>query len=182
MEKNYKILLGLVALAVISTLFTGFLAFRGNSNEKVAIAENLGVAFNLANCYINDNKKATTTYTMIGAATTTMTCKTQFADLIDFNMQFAATSSASAGLVWNYQFSHNGIDFFDQDVSSADSNDDVSHTLVKATHKWSPGVTATSTKNVDIAPFASEYLRINLSMDTGNGTFWGIVKIREPIR
>ena len=184
--KENKILYGLIALAVFATIFTGTLALK-SGNPKVATAppseDNLGASFDLSICLFNDNKTATTSFEVIrSTATTTMTCNTQFATLLDLNINLTASSSASSVLLWNYEFSDNGIDYFGQDAYTGTNNTTITHGATITTHKWSPGQTATSTKNVQVDPVATRWTRVNFQLDSGGGMIWAKLIKREPIR
>lgn len=136
---------------------------------------------NLTSTSTQTSATSSTRYLTTGSATSTiLTCSTESAEVVDVNFFFYASSTATK-FYWKLQFSNNNQDWFDQDASTASANNvEVTHGASGVTHNVTPGSTATTTRNLDVNPVASKYMRVLLNLAGANGSVWLQQVRREP--
>lgn len=130
---------------------------------------------------------ATTTRAFL-AGTQTTSSTTLFAQVdiskaerISFNLQ-AEASSTSAVIQWYYQFSEDGVDWFNETnqgtissgiftVNAANSN--------KVFHQWTPATVSTTSISVLIDPVPpASYMRVIIGSTVASSSVWGqLVKL-----
>lgn len=111
----------------------------------------------------------TTTGSVFGESATT-TCITGVTDISDFNIHLVSSSSATT-LRWKFEFSHNGVDWYGEDLSQVSSATAISHSSTTPYHTWTPGDAdnLTRLKNVHVDPISSEQVRVIFSVTGANG-------------
>mgnify|MGYP001587013455 CR=1 FL=1 len=154
---------------------------EGQENDQ------LGGGFFIDKCSLTGTTTvaATTTAIYMNAAGATTTnqifgCQTEGADVIDLNMNFAASSTASQ-LLWEIQFSNNNIDWYSEDGKTVDSEVNTTHGATAKVHLWTPGKIATSSKNIGIEPVASKRTRILFNSAGANGAISAEMLLRRQL-
>lgn len=160
-----------VTLAII---LAGFLVLQG-VDEKEEVS-NLGGGFSLSKCQTSASTTVNSDFIwLVAGATTTLNCFIASADMIDFNLFYVSSSTASAPL-WNYQFSSDHGDWYGESAQS-NTNNLITYGRYGVNHTFLPATTtnATTTRNFQITPLASNWLRINL------GTLGADAKVRLEV-
>lgn len=173
----------------VAKLFEKFFARM----EEMEEGPTLGGGFGLSTCEITASTGtsvgsfSTTTLFYLSAtgdnpttASTTLSCDTKDADLVDINLNFRATSTATV-LMYEVQFSHNNVDWFAEDTKSVDSTIATSHGKNGTVHTISVDHTATTTRNIGVDPVASRWMRVRFMVRGGNGVIWAIANLRKPV-
>lgn len=172
-----KIIIAIVvgAIAILGLLYAVKLLFPDSAIGKV------GSEHFLTN---TDKYAAATTTraylggTQVGLASTTLFDQVSVAkaERISFNLM-AEASSTSVVLKWYYQFSEDGVDWFNETnqgtisggaftVNAANSN--------KVIHQWTPATTATTSMSVLIDPVPpASWMRIIMGSSVGSSSVWG---------
>lgn len=117
----------------------------------------------------------------VAGATTTLACSSGSADQIDLNVQYTPSSTAAI-LLWNYEFSDDGVNWYNEAATSASVS--ASTTLVTVagattTYAWRPGETGDKRKNIAVTPMASKFFRVNFSTNVNDGALWSSVVTRN---
>ena len=119
--------------------------------------------------------EATTTvaYMTPGTATTTLSFNSADNEKNQLYLQLTASTSASI-LNWQYQFSNNNIDWFEEDAVSSTvgvSPSETLHASTTITHSWKPGstVASTSLKTVSLPNVPAKYTRVQFFAPIGGG-------------
>ncbi len=181
MNKKQIAIGGLLAVAI---LFLGILIWDGLQVLQRKVDETAGGPFVLGtHCYLGNSLQGTSSFAVsyLTTSTTTFDCFIARADKIDLNMRYTA-SGTTARLEWNTEFSNDKVDWKPEDGITVDSRTQVTHGAGNVTHQWTPGVTATSSKNVTINPTASKWVRINFTSAVANGALWAEIITREEDR
>jgi hypothetical protein len=130
-------------------------------------------SFALAECYLDEDVEQSTStpvYMVATTATTTLTCPSLRADIIDINVLPFSTSTPIE-LLWTYEFSNNKIDWYAEDGRTLTTNNIVTHGADPVIHTWTSSSTASTTeslrprKNIGIDPVASKYFRVGFTVD-----------------
>ena len=126
--------------------------------------------------FVLENHKyntATTTVEYLIAAGDAITEEfyTGDADLLDMNLAVVA-SSTSAVLSWEFEYSDNYIDWYQESGSQVDSITAVSYGATGLVHSWTPGTTSESLRNFSMSPVAAKYTRVTFSASTANLSLW----------
>ena len=105
--------------------------------------------------------------------TSTTTIDTLGVDHVDMNLQLVSSSTATA-LHWKYEFSHDNIDWFGEDLAQTASAGQVTHSTSTLDHLWEPNndTASTTAKNIGIPTVASRYMRAIFSVTGNNGSVW----------
>lgn len=112
----------------------------------------------------------------VQTGTSTMECSIGNADLVDLNLFFVGSSTA-AYPTWDYEFSHDGKNWFVPTVKTVKSDNTI--TYGTSTYSFPRGLdgdgegNGTTTINLKIDPLAAQYIRINFGSTGSNGTATG---------
>jgi len=106
-----------------------------------------------------------------GTASSTILTYTNRAVGFDLNLNATASSSATK-YVWTNWFSWNGVDYFCEDGNSVDSTVSNTHGAGCLYHYWTPGVTATTSKNVSLPATQAPYSKTIISASAAAGAIW----------
>lgn len=164
MNKNKKIVISIVVLAVIAL---AIFAFRSPK-----IVEAMESYFDRVRV-----STATTTpsYMTPGTGTSTLAVDTWNVDKVDLFINMTASTSV-ATLNWTYEYSNNGIDWYYEDAQSVTGTSQILHASTTVTHSWRPGSTVASTtrKVLTLPDIASNYKRVTffLPIGTTNASIW----------
>lgn len=181
MNKKQIAIGGLLAVAI---LFLGILIWDGPQVLQRKVDETAGGPFILGtHCYLGNSLQGTSSFAVsyLTTSTTTFDCYIARADKVDLNIRYTA-STTSSRLEWKYEFSNDKIDWKAEDGTTVDSNTEVTHGAGMVVHKWTPGTTSTSSKNITISPTASKWLRVNFTSAAANGALWAEIITREEDR
>lgn len=124
-------------------------------------------------------------YLTAGGATSTIIFDSHYADQIDYNIFFIASTTGTSQLVWNNQFSNattstiNLTEWFSEDCRTNTSNTVVTHGATECFH-FMTGGNATTSRNITVQGVASPHMRANFNVAGANGALWVEVVKREP--
>lgn len=177
--KTTHVLLGIIAIGVIATaLVLGF-----SSNSPVS---QTGGNFATEVKYLGHTSTTlayNATSTMMkgvpaGAASSTLIWNCENAEQIDMDLAALASSTATKWQ-WTVGFTNDNLSsaahhalWFYESAHTVDSNISITHGANPVVHYWTPGQTATSTKNVTITPVAAKYCRVDITATGANGMLW----------
>lgn len=127
------------------------------------------------------NTTATTSVVYLTAATNSATYTYDsyangFADpnateLAGMLIQTTASSSSSV-YSWNYQFSQDGVDWYDDNTSFLATTSATSTVSQREGYTWIPGVTTRSLKTVMLPATPTRYIRATFYTTAANGSIW----------
>lgn len=166
MNDTLKVLLGVfIGLTVLSG---GILLYQ-NMPEQISVG-----SFAVEPDYLGGTTKyatSTKTFAEAGAASSTIIANCDGADMLDFNLMVAASSTATV-VNWEYSFSYDGIDYFYEDGKTVASIATITHNPSHVVHSWTPGTTEEQTKNVTVTPIASKYCKVEIGTTGANANLW----------
>lgn len=175
----------LVAILIIPLALIALVLYSYPANISVP-PKNAGGLIDLP---VDQTNAATNTLSWISTtATSTLVLHSFGADLIDLNVNFVASSTASC-LNWVYEFSNNANffnatstgDWFGETGKTNSSNILVTHGAGALNHLWCPGsqANATSSRNFSITPVAERFTRIKFSAVDANAGIWAQAIMRK---
>lgn len=167
-------LLAIVALALV--LFGGV-----SRSVQAGGSQTLG-CFDTVSNTCGNNGTTTPTYFGVGGtqtATTSVTAFTLNATSLDIDL-WAVASSSSSVIQFSVQYSDNGIDWYSQDTSSVSSSL-TTHATAPMLHAWTPGTTATTSRNLTITPIASRYVKIGFQAQVASTSLYARIIPRNLI-
>lgn len=168
-----------IVVTLVCLIVFGAIAGLTGINKLKAIVSSLA--------YISTSSATTSpNFMTAGTATTTFNLydTTQFFDDSGFdqNQLFIAfkASTSAATLQWQYEFSNNAVDWYEEDIpvqyGVGQGISTMDHASTTITHRWLPGSTVASTsyKTLTIPNNAARYKRVVFSIPVGStaGAVW----------
>lgn len=163
----------IIGLAVVLLVFLGWYYFKP---KTLGERSDGGGGSSVDAITLNGAGVATTTEAFIpSTATSTYAFSIEGASSVDLNIQFNASTTASK-LVWLVEFSHNKIDWYQEDIASV-AGSVITHNATASNtaftyHTWTPASAGISRKNITITPTASRYMRVQFVTWGANGSIW----------
>jgi hypothetical protein len=161
-----------VILGIIVLVIGGYLLLK----KTKPISTSLGGGADVSSFVVLAGSKNATTFalTPIWFATSTGSNATSTKiiqigstiDTVDVNACITA-SSTSSGLQWLYDFSNDGINWFNQDITSV-AGGTITHGAASTTNEWIPATTLPSCKNFTLTDFNADFLRITFLRKPGS--------------
>lgn len=180
----------LIGSAILATLMAGFALYL-QVNSPVQ-ANTLGGGFSLDQAYYltpgsgvasqAGETMATTSVSFLKTTDTASSTISGFvgrANSIDLYMITTASTSNTTKYQFSLQYSHNNIDWYNEDCSSVDSTILVTHGASGCIHEFTPSSTSRSGKNISLGIPQAKYFKINFGVVGANGSLWAIVVPRE---
>lgn len=181
MKKNLKYIIGIaIAFTVAVALFVAITpAYKTKANVNALTIRSSNTQNPVA-----ANSTTTRVFMTPGTGTTTITNYTENADLLQNNVQFESSSTAST-LAWQNEYSDDNVNWFEEDnfiqpttlgvvISAFSGLANTDHASTTVVHRWNPGTVATSSKSFPTPPYPARYTRIKYFLPAGsaNGTMW----------
>lgn len=158
--KNYKVLIATLLICI-----TAIIVVPKINTDKLS-GSNTDSAFIVKG---TNTKEATTTpvYMTPGTATTTLTVSKDKGSVPALFIAFTASTSPAI-LNWDYQFSNNGIDWYEED-DTIEALARFDHASTTVAHVWQPGSTTASTsyKTLGMPNTSSKFMRVVFSLPIG---------------
>ena len=158
----------LAALAVLLSVGGGYMTFGGYSLSKCES----GIATTTQSVNTGESTLTGGLLTFLVAsdetASTTLRCQTGSADQIDMNLLSIGSSSASV-FTYQFRFSDNGTDFYEESGKSVLSVNEVSESDGALIHKFTATSTSPFFKNITVPSVASKWFEIEIGVAGANG-------------
>lgn len=178
---NQKFLVGIIIALAIACVYVGS-RNSASVNEEGNIG---GAGFSTRNHFYLESAtggakassgegSATTSPFYFSTSDTASTTATGFSERgkdLSLDLIMLASTTAS-GLVYNMQYSHNGIDWFDEGCTTATSNVLISHGASPCYNTWVPATTTVQKKHIFIENVRAKYFRFKSGMIGANGSLW----------
>ena len=161
-------------IAIIALLFMGVGALLWSGFEKDN-PEDLKGLLDANYSTINGNASGTPTYLSTNTATTTLTTlNIGGVDSIGLSILFDASTTASV-LDWEYQFSHDGEDWFGENASTQTSTLLQTHASGTKIHTFTPNTALNNLIHINNIPVNAKFFRMRVSVSEAAGSVWGIL-------
>lgn len=136
-----------------------------------------------ANSYFSSGRYAAATTTVVrmtaGTATTTYQLGASANGDVDENFLFIQLKASTTATIlnWYYQFSNDGVDWFNEDNTLESTGAaKINHASTTVTHVWTPGNTVSSTtrKVLKVPSISSIFKRVVFTLPIGSagGELW----------